>query len=75
MYEILDKTGLAPRVTRYVVRAPEVARARRAGQFVIVRPRHDSERIPLTIADAAADTYVDGVRVKRPAVPLRSGAG
>src|SRR5512134_2246908 len=56
LYEILEKSTLAPRVTRYVVRAPEVARARRAGQFVIVRPRDDSERIPLTIADAATDT-------------------
>jgi ferredoxin--NADP+ reductase len=56
MYDILRKDTLAPKVTRYVVRAPEVARARRAGQFVIVRPRADSERIPLTIADAGADT-------------------
>lgn len=56
MHEILQKDLLAPRVTRYVVRAPEVARARRAGQFVIVRPRDDSERIPLTIADGDADT-------------------
>jgi len=56
LYEILAKSTLAPRVTRYVVRAPEVARARRAGQFVIVRPRDDSERIPLTIADATTDT-------------------
>ena len=52
MYDILRSDVLAPRVTRYVVRAPEVARARQAGQFVIVRPRSDSERIPLTIADA-----------------------
>src|SRR5512132_1831533 len=50
-YSILDKELLAPRVTRYVIAAPEVARARRAGQFVIVRPRADSERIPLTITD------------------------
>ena len=56
MYDILHKGVLAPKVTRYVVRAPEVARARRAGQFVIVRPRADSERIPLTIADADAET-------------------
>jgi ferredoxin--NADP+ reductase len=56
MYEILHLETLAPRVTRYVVHAPEVARARRAGQFVIVRPRDDSERIPLTIADGDAET-------------------
>jgi NAD(P)H-flavin reductase len=56
LHEILQKDLLAPRVTRYVVRAPEVARARRAGQFVIIRPRDTSERIPLTIADGDADT-------------------
>lgn len=56
MYDILRKDTLAPKVTRYVVRAPEVARARRAGQFVIVRPRPDSERIPLTIADASTES-------------------
>jgi ferredoxin--NADP+ reductase len=53
---ILEKELLAPRVTRYRIRAPDIARARRPGQFVIVRPRADSERIPLTIADAGADT-------------------
>ncbi len=56
MHEILAKDLLADRVTRYVVRAPAVARARRAGQFVIVRPREDSERIPLTIADGDDET-------------------
>jgi NAD(P)H-flavin reductase len=53
---ILRKELLAPCITRYVVRAPDIARARRAGQFVIVRPRQDSERIPLTIADGGSDT-------------------
>jgi ferredoxin/flavodoxin---NADP+ reductase len=53
-YEILEKREIAPKVTRYVVRAPAVASARRAGQFVIVRVREGGERIPLTIADADA---------------------
>lgn len=48
---ILRKQLIAPAVTRYVVNAPEIAAARKPGQFVIVRPRPDSERIPLTIAD------------------------
>jgi NAD(P)H-flavin reductase len=55
---ILEKDLIAPRVTRYVVRAPDIARARRPGQFVIVRPRPDSERIPLTIAGAGDDTVI-----------------
>jgi len=50
---LLKKDTLAPRVTRYVVRAPEIARRRKPGQFVIVRLREGGERIPLTIADAS----------------------
>ena len=56
MYEIMQKAALAPKVGKFVVRAPEVARSRKAGQFVIVRPRDDSERIPLTIAGGDAET-------------------
>ncbi len=52
---LLKKEFLAPKVTRYVVRAPDIARRRKAGQFVIVRLREDGERIPLTIADADAE--------------------
>ena len=50
--DLLDKQVLAPKVTRYVIRAPDIARRRRPGQFVIVRLREGGERIPLTIADA-----------------------
>jgi NAD(P)H-flavin reductase len=57
-YPIVEKRLLAPKVTRYVVRAPDVAQARRPGQFVIVRPRNDSERIPLTIADGTSEAIV-----------------
>jgi ferredoxin--NADP+ reductase len=52
MNELLEKETLAPKVTKYVVRAPDVARFRKAGQFVIIRIAEDGERIPLTIADA-----------------------
>jgi ferredoxin--NADP+ reductase len=52
MNELLKKAVLAPKVTEYVIRAPEIARRRQAGQFVIVRLSDDGERIPLTIADA-----------------------
>ena len=54
--EIVTKETLAPSICRYVVWAPEIARARQAGQFVIVRPRPDSERIPLTIAGGGDET-------------------
>lgn len=42
---------LAPRVVLLRVRSPQIARVRRAGQFVMVRVAKGGERIPLTIAD------------------------
>jgi len=50
-YEILAKEAVGPKLTRYVVRAPRIARARQCGQFVMVRIDEQSERIPLTVAD------------------------
>lgn len=52
MYKILEKSFFSPRVVRLVVEAPEVARARKPGHFVIVIQAPGGERIPLTIADA-----------------------
>jgi len=52
---VLQRDFLAPKVTRYVVHAPAIARRRQPGQFVIVRLREGAERIPLTIADADPD--------------------
>ncbi len=51
MFEIVKKEILNPTVTKIVVSAPFVAKKAKAGQFVIVRPNADSERIPLTVAD------------------------
>lgn len=52
MYEILAKEFFSPKVAKLVVKAPEIARARKPGHFVIVRTGDKGERIPLTIADA-----------------------
>ena len=52
MNEILTKKILAQGVKEFVIKAPRIARARKAGQFVIVRANETGERIPLTIADA-----------------------
>ncbi len=52
LYEILENATLAEKVNRYRVYAPEIAKRRKAGQFVIIRIDEDGERIPLTIADA-----------------------
>lgn len=51
MYALIENAKLSPNVSRLVVEAPRVARARRPGQFVIVRRAPGAERIPLTIAD------------------------
>lgn len=52
MFEVLSNEVLAPDLHKLVVRAPRIAKARKAGQFVIVRTEVGDERIPLTIGDA-----------------------
>ena len=52
MFPIVHAVRLAPTLTRFVVKAPLVARKRQAGHFVIVRVVETGERIPLTIVDA-----------------------
>ena len=50
MYKIVQKKSLNPTVTLMEVEAPLVARKCEPGQFIILRAKEDSERIPLTIA-------------------------
>jgi NAD(P)H-flavin reductase len=54
MNKILEKEFVTPLVFRMRVEAPEIAKKRKAGQFVIIRTCDSGERIPLTIADADA---------------------
>ncbi|HON07576.1 MAG TPA: sulfide/dihydroorotate dehydrogenase-like FAD/NAD-binding protein [Verrucomicrobiota bacterium] len=49
---IVKKRQISPNVTRLDVVAPRISQIRQPGQFVIVRAKENSERIPLTIADA-----------------------
>ncbi len=51
MYKILEKESLNPTVVKMVVDAPLVARKTEPGQFIILRAKADSERIPLTVSD------------------------
>ena len=51
MYAIVRKERLADVVTLLEVEAPPIATKAKAGQFVIVRLREDSERVPLTLSD------------------------
>lgn len=52
MYEITDKVELAHTVYVIKIKAPEIAKKRKAGQFVILRMNEYGERIPLTIMDS-----------------------
>jgi NAD(P)H-flavin reductase len=54
MNKILEKEFISPQVFRMTVEAPDIARKRMAGQFIILRTSDAGERIPLTIADADA---------------------
>ncbi len=52
MFKVVENRTLAPNLHRLSIEAPRIARARKAGQFVIVRSAEGQERIPLTIGDA-----------------------
>ena len=52
MNKIVAKEQFSEKVFKLVVEAPLIAKARRAGHFVIVRVGEKGERMPLTIADA-----------------------
>jgi ferredoxin--NADP+ reductase len=49
---IIEKELIAESICRFVIEAPQIARKRKAGNFVIVRANETAERIPLTIVDA-----------------------
>ena len=51
MFKIVERRALNPTVTKLVIHAPLIAKKAQPGQFIIVRPFEDSERIPLTVAD------------------------
>ena len=52
MNKIVQKEQFSEKVFKLVVEAPLIAKARRAGHFVIVRVGEKGERIPLTIAES-----------------------
>lgn len=51
MFKVISNEEIAPQLHRMVIEAPRIAKARKPGQFAIVRLRPGAERIPLTIAD------------------------
>ena len=52
MFEITEKIELAHTVYQYKIKAPLIAKKRKAGQFVVFRLNEMGERVPLTIVDS-----------------------
>ena len=50
MFTIVKRRKLNPTVTELCIHAPLIVKKAKAGQFIIVRAKEDSERISLTIA-------------------------
>jgi ferredoxin/flavodoxin---NADP+ reductase len=51
VFPIIEKNDLAAKVYRYIIRAPNIVKKAKAGQFVILRLYENGERIPITLAD------------------------
>ena len=52
MSKIIEKEFFSDKVVKLVVEAPEIAKSRKPGHFIILRVDEKGERIPLTIADS-----------------------
>lgn len=55
MNKIVRKVELTPNTALFEVEAPRIAKRWKAGQFIIVRPTTESERIPLTLVDGSVE--------------------
>ena len=51
MYRVIERRMIVPNMHEFVVEAPEVAKSISPGNFVIVRPDENGERVPLSGAD------------------------
>ncbi|MCD4752301.1 MAG: sulfide/dihydroorotate dehydrogenase-like FAD/NAD-binding protein, partial [Anaerolineaceae bacterium] len=54
--QILSSEYIGPGVKRLVIEQPDIALARKAGQFVIVHLNETGERVPLTIVSTDEKT-------------------
>ncbi len=51
MYKILEKVQFSPKVFKFRIEAPQMAKKAQAGQFLMVRISETGERLPFTFAD------------------------
>lgn len=65
MFKIINKTQLSQNVFRFEVVAPQIAKNRRAGHFVILRVNEGGERIPLTIVDSDKEKGIISIIVQK----------
>jgi len=65
MNKIVRKTNFSDLVVRFDIEAPLIAKARKAGHFVIVRISEKGERVPFTIADADVEKGTIAIVVQR----------
>jgi len=52
MFPIVNKEILSPTITKYEIKAPYIAKKRKAGNFIMLRIEENGERIPITIVDS-----------------------
>ncbi len=58
MFSITEKVQLSPATFQISIRAPEIAKKARPGQFVMIRTDEKGERIPISIADWSDEQLV-----------------
>ena len=65
MNKIVKKRFFSENVVQFVVESPEIARTRKAGNFVIIRLDEKGERVPLTISEADTEKGTITIVVQR----------
>ncbi|MFA6346397.1 MAG: FAD-binding oxidoreductase, partial [Syntrophales bacterium] len=77
MNKITLRRQLSENVVRMDILAPEIARRRRAGQFLVLKVHEQGERIPLTMVDSdpAAGTVTLIYQVVGKTTALLAGLG
>ncbi|MEN8157594.1 MAG: sulfide/dihydroorotate dehydrogenase-like FAD/NAD-binding protein [Bacteroidota bacterium] len=65
MNRIVEKEFFSEAVVKLVLEAPQIAKRRKAGHFVIVKSGEKGERIPLTIAEADVEKGTITIIIQR----------
>lgn len=56
MYEIVKRQEIAEKIVLNEIKAPDIAKKAKPGQFVLVKATEEGERIPLTISSSDKDS-------------------